>query len=114
MEQTKALCISEVSIPIDDFDGKEYIFFPACVYDGNRFPCLQRAYPPDFTHEEACADIPITITDVPRLNVDGSGEIEVLAGDLSVPCMGMFSKERKQGLLIFTAQELDGKNLMLS
>ena len=114
MDGTKRLQISEVTIPIDDFDGDEYIFFPACVYAGNRFRSLPKNYPPDFSLEEAGVDMPITITDVPRLNEDGSGVIEVTTGDVSVPCMGMFSKSRKQGLLIFTVQEIDGVNLGLS
>ena len=58
--------------------------------------------------------MPVTITDVPKLNVDGSGAIEVTTGDVSVPCMGMFSKERKCGMLIFTIQQINGENLGLT
>lgn len=106
--------MSEVIIPIDNYDGKEYIFFPACAYKGNSFKSLKKMYPPKFSEEEAGVDIPVTITDVPRLNEDGSGAIEVTTGDVSVPCMGMFSKERKKGLLIFTVQEINGENLGLT
>ncbi len=106
--------MSEIIIPIKNFDGNEYIFFPACAYNGNRFNSLKKMYPPSFTHDEAIVDMPVTITDVPRLNIDGSGAIEVTTGDVSVPCMGMFSKERKSGMLVFTVQQVNNKNLGLT
>ena len=70
-------------------NGNEYVFFPACCYDGNRFDVNKKMYPPLFTPEEAAVDMPITITDVPRLEKDGSGIIEVTTGDLSIPCVGV-------------------------
>lgn len=106
--------MTEYVFPIDQYDSKEYIFFPACAYNGNRFQSVKRNYPPFYTKEEMKADMPVIITDVPRLNPDGSGVIEITTGDVSVPCMGMFSKERKKGLLIFTIQQIGGKNLGLS
>lgn len=104
----------ELTFKIKNYDGKEYIFFPACAYNGNRFKSLKKSYPPRLLEEERGKDIEIMITDVPRLEPDGSGAIEVTTGDVAVPCMGMFSKERKEGLLIFTHQQLNGKNMGLS
>lgn len=94
--------------------GEEYILFPACCYDGNRFDVLKKSYPPLFTPYEASVDMPITITDVPRLEKNGDGVIEVTTGDVSVPCIGVFSKEKKQAFLLYTIQEIDGINLGLS
>lgn len=94
--------------------GQEYIFMPACCYDGNRFNVLKKDYPPLFTPDEAAVDMPITITDVPRLNKDGGGIIEITTGDVSIPCIGIFSKEQKCAVLLFTIQEIDGINLGLS
>lgn len=94
--------------------GEEYVLFPACCYDGNRFDVLKKAYPPMFTAAEANADMPVTITDVPRLEKDGSGKIEVTTGDVSVPCVGAFSHAAKQAVLLFTIQQIDGVNLGLS
>ena len=92
-----------------------YVFFPACCYQGNQFQSVKRSYPPMYLPEEAKAEgMPILITDVPRLETDGSGCIEVTAGDLSVPCVGLFSPSAKKGLLLFTVQEINGKNLGLS
>lgn len=95
-------------------DGEEYVLFPACCYNGNRFRSLKKHYPPTFTMEEASVDMPVTMTDVIRLNEDGSGKIEVTTGDVSVPCVGVFSASRKQAILFYTIQEIDGINLGLS
>lgn len=113
-ENSTGNCISfEYALDFETTGG-EYIFLPACCYDGNRFDVLKKPYPPLFTPIEARVDMPITITDVPRLNKDGSGKIEVTTGDVSVPCVGVFSQEKKQGILLYTIQEIEGANLGLS
>lgn len=95
-------------------EGNEYILFPGCCYNGNRFRSLKKAYPPSLSPQEGGINMPVTITDVPRLNEDGSGRIEVTTGDVSVPCIGIFSQKRERGLLLFTIQEIMGENLGLS
>lgn len=90
-----------------DADGEEYILFPACAYNGNRFAALKKPYPPMFTPSEAAVDMPVTITDVPRLETDGSGCIEVTTGDVSTPCIGVYSAVRGKGVLLFTTQGLE-------
>jgi len=91
--------------------GDEYVLLPACCYDGNRFDVLKQEYPPLFTPEQARVDMPVTITDVPRLEKDGSGIIEVTTGDLSVPCIGVFSQREKKAVFLFTIQQINGINL---
>lgn len=93
-------------------DDSEYVLFPACAYNGNRFDCLPKPYPPKFELNEARIDMPVTITDVPRLNKDGSGVIEVTTGDVSVPMVGVCAK--KQSCLLYTIQQINGRNLGLS
>lgn len=88
-------------------------FRPGC-YNGNRFKTLKKMYPPVFMPEEAAVDMPLTITDVPRLNEDGSGRIEVTTGDVSVPCVGVFSEKQKKAVFLYTIQEIEGINLGLS
>ena len=92
----------------------DYVFMPACCYNGNRFRVMKMKYPPMFTPDEASVDMETVITDVPRLNQDGTGCIEVTTGDVAVPCIGVFSKERQKGFLLFTVQEIKGKNLGLA
>ena len=94
--------------------GEEYVLFPACAYKGNQFKSVKRNYPPVFTAEEASADMEVTITDVPRLNKDGSGSIQVTTGDVSVPCVAVFSEKEKKAVLVYTIQEIGGVNLGLS
>lgn len=94
--------------------GDEYVFFPACCYNGNRFDVLKKPYPPMFSADEASPDMPVTITDVPRLEKNGNGKIEVTTGDVSVPCVGVFSHAEKQAVLLFTIQQVSGVNLGLS
>jgi len=67
-----------------------------------------------FTPAIARVDMPVTISDVPRLEKDGSGKIEVTTGDASVPCIGVFSESEKRGILVFTLQEMGGKNIGLA
>ena len=95
-------------------NGKEYVFFPACCYKGNQFCSLKKNYPPSFSPEEASVDMPVTITDVIRLEKDGSGKIEVTTGDVSVPCVGIYSPEHSKGILFFTIQQINRVNLGLS
>lgn len=97
-----------------EITGEEYVLFPACCYKGNQFPSLKRNYPPMFTEEEASVDMENTITDVPRLEKDGSGSIQVTTGDVSVPCVGMYSEKEKKAIFIYTIQQIDGVNLGLS
>ncbi|MEF9878349.1 MAG: hypothetical protein RR975_02865 [Clostridia bacterium] len=98
-------------IDIPYADGSEYVFFPACCYNGNRFEVLKKEYPPLFEPYEAGVDIPVTITDVPRLEKDGSGCIQITTGDLSVPCVGIFNAKKKRATFVFTVQQAAGKNI---
>ena len=91
-----------------------YVFIPACCYAGNQFRMLKYAYPPMFRKEVAAIDMPTTITDVPRLEPDGSGKIEVTTGDAATPCVGVFSPTEKRGILVFTVQQINNRNIGLA
>ena len=98
-------------IDIPWWDTDTYVFMPACVYNGNRFKKSTASYPPMYSKEE-CGIIPEPIiSDVPALNPDGSGSIEVTSGDLSVPCMGVFSQKDSCAFFVFTEQECKEKNI---
>ena len=105
--------MARVDIKIANCDGEEYVLFPACCYNGNRFKAVKRAYPPIFTVEEAGVDMETTMTDVPRLEKDGLGKIQVTTGDVSTPCVGVFNKNTNKAVFVFTVQEIDGENLGL-
>ncbi len=92
-------------------DPDTYVFIPACCYAGNRFEMHKCTYPPMFDPADARVDMPTTISDVPRLEKDGSGKIEVTTGDAATPCIGAFSSSEKRAVLVFTVQEIGGKNI---
>jgi len=106
--------MSTIEISLPHCDGSEYVLFPACAYHGNRFDVLKKNYPPMFTPSEAKVNMPVTITDVPRLEKDGSGNIQVTTGDVSVPCVGVFCPGAKKATLVYTIQEINGINLGLA
>lgn len=100
---------------IQTFEGRDnYVFIPACCYAGNQFQVLKYGYIPMFRPYEVKVDMAVTTTDVPRLEPDGSGKIEVSTGDAATPCIGVFSPSEKQGILVFTVQEIEGENIGLA
>ena len=102
--------MSKVVIDVK-FHDDDFIFVPSACYDGNRFRCLKKKYPPMFTPEEAKLDMETCITDGPRLNPDGSGKIELTSCDPAVPCIGVYKRCENKGYLLFTVQEIDGKRI---
>ena len=113
-QEIKDGCVEFVYKPDLKISGNEFVFLPACCYDGNRFKSLKKDYPPMFEETEASVDMPVTVTDIIRLNEDGSGRIEVTAGDVSVPCVGLFSARDEKAVLLFTTQQSKGENLGLT
>lgn len=101
---------SVASVEFDiSYYSDDYILMPACAYNGNRFPSVKTGYPPMFSKETA--KIENLITDVPRLNEDGSGKIEVTSADMSVPCVAVLDKQKKKAVLLFFEQELYDSDL---
>ena len=101
-----------VSFPVWENDA--YIFLPACAYGGNQFERIKMKYPPMYGKSDLGVSATPLIADVPALNVDGGGKIEVTSGDLSVPCYGVFFKHIKKAFFIFTEQACKGKNIGFS
>lgn len=95
-------------IDFPDWEDDCYILMPACAYNGNRIRRVVRKYPPMYHPEETGETL---MTEVPALNPDGSGEIQVTAGDMATPCVGIFNRHSREGFLLFTEQQVGGKNL---
>ena len=101
-----------VEIAFNYWEEDCYVFAPACAYDGNRIKQVERIYPPMYNNTEVGKNAqPIMMKGIPALNPDGSGKIEVTAGDMAVPCVGIFFKKRKEAFFLFAEQEVKGKNL---
>lgn len=100
-----------LSVEFPQWEEDAYVFLPACAYNGNRFKRRKTSYPPVYTIEECGVNPQPIITDVPALNSDGSGRIEVTSGDLSVPCFGVFFRQKQIAFFVFTEQACKGKNI---
>jgi hypothetical protein len=93
------------------FDGwstANQLFMPAAVYGGNRFPARQLPYPPMLT-EPGDKDLQTPVlSDVPRLNAGpGPSRIQLLAGDLATPAIGVHDHARGLGFLLLCGQGSD-------
>ncbi len=105
----------EMSVNFEKWEDDAYILMPACAYNGNRYKKINRyGYPPMYTLSEIGVNAETLMTDVPALNPDGSGKIEVTSGDMSVPCVGVFYRKAKKGFLIYTEQAVKDKNIGFS
>jgi hypothetical protein len=61
-----------VNMLFEDWSKDNYVLIPAAAYNGNRFKAVEMPYPPMLTKaEDIGVEIPTTITDVPRLNING-------------------------------------------
>ncbi len=81
------------------WNGEEYVFFPAAVYNGNKFQSLRLPYPP--YHAGGAKGEP-AITDIPHLDPDGKpSRIQFLSGDMSTPAMGYYDSKNAEGWLVF-------------
>ncbi len=99
-----------VSYTLDAPIADTYIMVPACAYDGNRFEAVSRKYPPMFTEEELGVNVPVRITDVPRLAQAGDSFMDVTTGDLTVPCVCVMNKKNGEGFILYFAQGAHGLN----
>ena len=96
-----------------EWEPDTWVFMPACAYNGNRDArcAFFRRYPP-YPSGRSCGPEPERLqSQVPALAPDGSGLIEVTSGDMATPCAGFFFPKARRGVLVFTEQELDGRNL---
>ena len=98
------VCV-HLEFEINDWQPENYICIPAAVYNGNRFESRKIPYSPKLIDEK---DIgpgkPIIIADIPRLNKNkGFSKIQLKSGATTMPCVGIFMRERKKMFWIFTS-----------
>jgi hypothetical protein len=88
-----------------DWNAGNYVIMPSAAYNGNRFEVLTYPYPPLFKPEDYNQDLPVTITDVPRLNkYGGQSRMDLNTGDLSTPAIGIYFPETGKGIWILAEQ----------
>lgn len=92
------------AVEFEAWSRDEWVFLPACAYAGNRFP---KAPPRQERRDDPRPDPDnwVTITSAPHLeHGPGQSRIQVLAGDCSTPCVGVYSPSTGRGLLLVTDQ----------
>ncbi|MBZ9686005.1 hypothetical protein G9F72_006610 [Clostridium estertheticum] len=105
-----------VNILVNNWSKENYLLIPAAVYNGNRFKSVEIPYPPMLTKQEDIGvDIPVTITDVPRLNVaNGMSRIQLRTGDMSTPAIGFHVASLNKGFFMMTTQNTSIEDLGIS
>lgn len=102
-----------VSLALDtikeEWERKEYVFFPAAVYNGNCLESVRLPYPPyhEGRTKEGWQQV---ITDIPH--IDRSKEesgIQLRSGDMSTPAMGYYSEKRQEGMLFLAKHRIHGE-----
>jgi len=95
-----------MNLPVED----GYILIPACAYDGNRFEAVRRSYPPMFTEEELGKNVPLRMTQVPRLSKAGDSYMDVTTGDMATPCVLALNRKTREAFAVFFEQGAHGRN----
>lgn len=99
----------------ENWTTDNYVIIPSAAYNGNRFEVLKYGYPPLFKKEDYKVEMPVTITDIPRLNNEvGESRMDFNTGDMSTPAMGIYFPHQKKGIWILTEQETNLGNSVLS
>lgn len=86
---------------------------PACAYNGNKFKKVDWPYGQQYTQAEYDIDGKSTplIRNIPTMEEDGSGTLEVTSADMAVPCLGIFYRDKKEGIFIMTPQQVKNANI---
>ena len=96
-----------VQFDFDNWSTENYIFAPCQLYDGNRFRIYPSIYPPlIYDPEDRPLDMPVTVTNVPHFNQDGSdATVDFRTSNCSTPLAGFYDRESKRGVFILTVQD---------
>ncbi len=104
-------------IPFSRWSSDVFVMVPAAAYNGNRFRVLPAKYPPFYDASfEGKPNLPVTITDVPRLTLgDGPSKMELTTGDMATPAFAAYFPAAGKGLLVLFGQatELGNSGLTL-
>lgn len=96
-----------VEFCVSGWSTENYLFAPAAMYNGNRYRILPIGYAPFiYNPKDRPLDMPITTTNVPHMNLDGTeGKIELMTNSCSTPLVGYYDKSAKRGFFLLTQQD---------
>ncbi|NJK93439.1 MAG: hypothetical protein HC904_17460 [Blastochloris sp.] len=94
-----------LQLHFEQWSEKDWVFLPACVYAGNRFP-IYEAYGKPIPHSpEPDPHNWVQLSNAPHLtHGPGPSRFQVLTGDCATPCVGIYSPGFQRGFLLMTDQ----------
>lgn len=99
---------ASVSIDIKDhcWSEKNYVLFPAAVYNGNRFAWRRLRYSPKLHDiKDIGPDKPMIVNDIPKLSENGGvSRIQERSGSMSTPSIGYYSDSLQKSVWVLTKQ----------
>lgn len=95
-----------VSIDVGNWEASNYVLLPAAAYNGNKYQWRRLRYSPKLADvKDIGKDIPIIISDVPKLSETvGVSRIQERSGSLSTPAIGFVANKYKKGVWMLTQQ----------
>ncbi|MGF1678187.1 MAG: hypothetical protein ACFCUX_03215 [Candidatus Methylacidiphilales bacterium] len=94
-----------LEFPFEEWGEDHWVFLPACVYEGNRFPKDEGSKKSIPHQPEPDPFNWIRLSSAPHLtHGPGSSRLQVLTGDCSTPCVGVYSPGLRRGFLLITDQ----------
>jgi hypothetical protein len=96
-----------VAFDFSHWTTNNFVLVPAVLYDGNRFRVLPIGYAPYIHNEkDRPLDMPVTVTDIMRLNPDGArAQVEMMTGNCATPMLSFFAPATKHGFALLTEQQ---------
>jgi len=96
-----------VQFEFDDWSTGNYVFAPCYLYNGNRFRSLPIGYPPFiYDEEDRPLDMPVTVTNIPRLATDGRNSyVDFKTNSSATPLAGFYDSNAKRGFFILTDEK---------
>jgi hypothetical protein len=96
-----------LELEFSEWNPANYVLMPSAAYNGNRFLSRRIPYSPKLHFaQDIGPDVPIIISDVPRLNLgEGPSRLHDRSGSMATPAIGFHESVGNGGFLLLTAQE---------
>jgi hypothetical protein len=99
---------SSISLVFPEYDWHDsnYVLMPGALYNGNKYDYRRIRYSPKLLDpRDIASDVPIIITDVPRLNkYEGFSQVQLRSGATTSPSISYFDSIQRKGFILLTQQ----------
>lgn len=95
-----------LELEFSNWSPANHVLMPSAAYNGNRFLSRSIPYSPKLHFaQDIGPDVPVIISDVPRLNIDhGPSRIHDRSGSMATPAIGFHSPSSGGGFLLLSGQ----------